>query len=84
VCYASITNGHPTNHKDASYTQLFRDGLDEKENTVRLKQTLRENRHNTRLEKIVRVMNPRRTNSILMERSRLRILVNEELADRCP
>ena len=84
LCYASITSGNQPNQKDCYSTQLFRDGLDDKENIVRLKESIGENRRNTRLEKIIRIVNPRRTNSILIERSRLRVLVTEELENRCP
>lgn len=77
-CYASITNSQPTtSQKEAQSTQLFRDGLDDKENIMRLKDSLVESRRNHRLEKIIKIVNPRRTNSILMERSRLRVLVTE-------
>ena len=50
---------------------------------MKLKESIGDNRRNSRLEKIIRIVNPRRTNSILMERSRLRLLMNEELENRC-
>lgn len=82
MCYVSLTNGPQLEQKETTSTQLFRDGLDNKENFVRLKQSIGDSRRNTRLEKIIRLVNPRRTNSILMERSKLRLLVGEEMEQR--